>query len=113
MPKLSKGHNSGNIVYKVAFPTAIFTTGEFYYGGKICYFPGVGVGGGILLFYCRKISKSFFWGEILVAGNHSRFFGGGGRGFAGGILVADNHSCFSGRGEGENGYMTASTHCLL
>ena len=40
MPKLSKGHNSGNIVYKVAFPIAIFTRAKFYYGGKICYFPG-------------------------------------------------------------------------
>ena len=40
MPKLSKGHKSGNIVYKVAFPITVFIRGKFYNGGKMCYFPG-------------------------------------------------------------------------
>ena len=79
MPKLSKGHNSGNVVYKVAFPIAIFTRGKFYYGEKMCYFPGVGGGGGD--FTTRKYHSHlaenrsrFFRGKILVADNHSRFF---------------------------------------
>ena len=64
MPKFSKGHNSGNNVYKVAFPIAILTKGKFYYRGKICHFPG---GGGN--FTTGKLHSNFP-GKILVAENH-------------------------------------------
>ena len=77
MPKLSKGHNAGNIVYKEAFPIAIFTRGKFYYGGggdggDMLFSGG---GGGELLLPENIIV--IFWGELLVAETHSRFPGGG------------------------------------
>ena len=68
MPRLSKGHNSGNIVYKVAFSPGWNSTMG---GGGICYFPGGNSS-------TRKYHNHFSGGKggILVAENHSRFSGG-------------------------------------
>ena len=68
MPKFSKGHrpNSGNTVFKVAIPAAVFSRGEFYYEGvgvgEIAYFPG----------------ENSFPGKNATTGKlHSHFSGGG------------------------------------
>ena len=79
MPKLSKGYNSGNIVYKVTFPIAIFTK-----GGGYAIFRGGGRNSTTEKYYSHFSGGG---GEIVVAENHSRFFPGE-------LLVADNHSRF-------------------